>query len=399
MARIRVDPDNLRRASQQLLSIADRLRALGSEAYQITLDAPSYEGQFGPKARAMGMEAEARLRSQADRIAALSEELKARAAAFEAVDLEVLASFERLTQLLRGWIEQAKPILTPYTQIALFPWQKVDRHLRLGYLIEEPGDENGEGEEEEWSSPWWAPMIIGAEKVWSAFDASVGEPIRDLLTGRAEDKGLETDLTEVRICPLITTIGLPFSDVEAKENKWISGHMAFGSPPFSIPAIDPNSPEMKLKGGSPVWWLQVVDLANTLLSDHATANYMENLEANVDFKLYYSTYDDGMRIPGLTVTNNSEVPVLVARVEIHEWDRLSDEIRFVRQSHYIELEKVIRPGELELIYLESLEDHFFADARADVYIIAIGVTSNPQWGRIGWSIDPDGSAISLSPGW
>lgn len=57
MTHIRVDPDNLHRASQQLLRIADRLRTLGSEAYQITLDAPSYEGQFGPKARAMGMEA------------------------------------------------------------------------------------------------------------------------------------------------------------------------------------------------------------------------------------------------------------------------------------------------------------------------------------------------------
>ena len=95
----------------------------------------------------------------------------------------------------------------------------------------------------------------------------------------------------------------------------------------------------------------------------------------------------------------SEAPVLVVRVEIDEWDRLSDEIRFVRQSYDIELEKVIRPGELELIYLESLEDHLFADARADVHIIAIGVTSNLQWGRIGWSIDPDGSAITLSPGW
>ena len=72
MTRIRVDPANLRQAAQQLSGIADRLRALGSEAYQITLDAPSYEGQFGPKARAMGMEAEARLRAQADRFTALS---------------------------------------------------------------------------------------------------------------------------------------------------------------------------------------------------------------------------------------------------------------------------------------------------------------------------------------
>ena len=313
----------------------------------------------------------------------------------------MLASFERLAQLLHNWIEEAGPVLAPYAQYAMFPWQSVERHLRLGYLISGPGgdDDDGEGDEDEWSPPWWAPMIIGAEKIWSTFDASVGKPIRDFLAGHDDDEALESDLTEVQICPLISTIGLPFSDVEAKEDKWISGHMAFGSPPFSNPAIDPNSPEMKLKGGSPLWWLQVVDLANTLLIDHATANYMENLEANVDFNLYYSTYDDGMRIPGLTVTNNSEVPVLVARVEIHEWDQLSDEIRFSRQSHYVELEKVIHPGEVDLIYIEGLEDHLFADARTDVYIVAIGVTSNLQWGRIGWSIGSDGSAISLPPGW
>ena len=169
MTRIRVDPANLRQAARQLNGIADRLRALGSEAHQATFNAPSYEGQFGPKARAMGMEAEARLRAQADRFTALSEELESRAAAFEAVDQETQASFDRLTQLLRGWIEQAKPILTPYTQIALFPWQKVERHLRLGYLIEEPVDENGEGEEEEneeWSPPWWTPIVTDIAQGW-----------------------------------------------------------------------------------------------------------------------------------------------------------------------------------------------------------------------------------------
>jgi len=173
MTRIRVDPANLRQTTQQLSGIADRLRALGNEAHQATFNAPSYEGQFGPKARAMGMEAEARLRAQADRLIALSEELESRAAAFEAVDQETLTAFERLTQLLQGWIEQAKPILTPYTQIALFPWQKVERHLRLGYLIEEPGDENGEGEDEEWSPPWWAPLMISLSEGWDrAVDAT-----------------------------------------------------------------------------------------------------------------------------------------------------------------------------------------------------------------------------------
>jgi len=154
----------------------------------------------------MGMEAEARLRAQADRFTALSEELEARASAFEAVDQETQASFDRLTQLLRGWIEQAKPILAPYTQIALFPWQKVERHLRLGYLIEEPGDENDEGEEEEdkeWPPPWWAPIIISTENAWSVFDARVGEPIRNFLMGSTDDEGSDPEGMSINV-PVVT---------------------------------------------------------------------------------------------------------------------------------------------------------------------------------------------------
>jgi len=113
MTRIRVDPANLRQAAQQLSGIADRLRALGSEAHQATFRAPSYEGQFGPKARAMGMEAEARLRAQADRFTALSEELESRAAAFEAVDQETQVSFDRLSKMIRMFLEDASLILKP----------------------------------------------------------------------------------------------------------------------------------------------------------------------------------------------------------------------------------------------------------------------------------------------
>ena len=220
MTRIRVNPANLRQAARQLSGIADRLRALGSEAHQAVFRAPSYDGQFGPRARAMGMEAEARLRTQADRFSALSEELEARAAAFEAVDQETLTAFDRLTQLLQGWIEEAKPILSPYVQIALFPWQKVEQHLRFGYLIDEPVGENGEGEDEddeeedEWSPPWWTPIIMGTENAWSAFDARVGQPIRDFLLGSTDDEesdpeGMSIDVPVATQTPTLSQTASP----------------------------------------------------------------------------------------------------------------------------------------------------------------------------------------------
>ncbi len=70
----------------------------------------------------MGMEAEARLRAQADRLTALSEELVSRAAAFEAADQETQLAFGRLSQLLQDNIEEIKPILSPYVISASFPY-------------------------------------------------------------------------------------------------------------------------------------------------------------------------------------------------------------------------------------------------------------------------------------
>ena len=120
----------------QYCDIADRLRALGREAHGITLNAPSYEGQFGPKARTLGLEAEARLVTQADRTSALSEELIAKAEAFEAVDQRSSAALNQLGESMDEWMEQAAPILAPLVMASAFPWQLIQRHLRLGTLID-----------------------------------------------------------------------------------------------------------------------------------------------------------------------------------------------------------------------------------------------------------------------
>ena len=149
MTNIRVDPSHLRDVAQQLDAIVDRVRTLGNEANQITLNTPSYDGQFGPKARALGMEAEARLVAQARRLSSLSEDLVVRAAAFEAVDRETLTAFDQLTEVLQSWMDQASLVLSPLVRLANFPWERINRYLRLGFLIEDPGDGEEEDEDEE----------------------------------------------------------------------------------------------------------------------------------------------------------------------------------------------------------------------------------------------------------
>jgi hypothetical protein len=143
MTRIRVEPNKLRQTAQRLEAIADRLRSLGREALGITLNAPSYEGQFGPKARTMGLEAEARLVTQADRTSALCEELIAKAEAFEAADQRSLAALNQLGESMGEWMEQAAPILASLAMASAFPWQLVQRHLRLGSLIDTNGPSLG----------------------------------------------------------------------------------------------------------------------------------------------------------------------------------------------------------------------------------------------------------------
>jgi hypothetical protein len=135
MTRIRVDPKELRLAAQRLDDIASRIRALGREAREITENTPSHEGQFGPKARTMGLEAEARLLTQAERTSVLSEELIAKAAAFEEADQKSLEALHQLGESMNEWMDQATLTLSPFVMASAFPWQLIQRHLRLGALL------------------------------------------------------------------------------------------------------------------------------------------------------------------------------------------------------------------------------------------------------------------------
>ena len=96
MTHIEVNPSSLRQTADQFEATAARLRALAEDALQLTAGAPSHDGQFGPKANALGAEAQAALASRADQLEALSAELRARAEAFEVADREWQAAMDRI---------------------------------------------------------------------------------------------------------------------------------------------------------------------------------------------------------------------------------------------------------------------------------------------------------------
>jgi len=92
MSVIRVDPTQLRAIAEKMGQCQQAANGLAGDALRLTSGAPSYEGQFGPPVRAIGAEADGRLKRLADLLAERSEFLLQKSAAFEAADQGVAAS-------------------------------------------------------------------------------------------------------------------------------------------------------------------------------------------------------------------------------------------------------------------------------------------------------------------
>ena len=103
MTTIRVNPTELRRAALEIGQAADRFRLLADDVLRATQTAPSYDGDFGPQVRSIGMEGYARLKTEADRLSALSQQLERKAEAFEAADAQAQAGLNDVGRTLRSW--------------------------------------------------------------------------------------------------------------------------------------------------------------------------------------------------------------------------------------------------------------------------------------------------------
>lgn len=86
MAEIRVDPAALKSNAKQIMIVSSAVQKAGDLAWRSASGAPSYDGQFGPKVRALGQAALTRAKKQSASTNLLSGSLSKRAKAFEAAD-------------------------------------------------------------------------------------------------------------------------------------------------------------------------------------------------------------------------------------------------------------------------------------------------------------------------
>ena len=161
MTVIRVDPPDLRRNADHLEQFAEQLRALAETVLRSTEGAPSYDGDFGPKVQAIGMESQARLGALGDRVTGHALFLHTKADAFQAADLA--GSNE--------WGSSGGTWFSPSQSTAVVPgfsWTTIAEALGL----------EGPGEDE--CPPWWARFFPPLYFVWSLLcrdESGPGQPV------------------------------------------------------------------------------------------------------------------------------------------------------------------------------------------------------------------------------
>ncbi len=146
MTNIRVDIPLLRAQAQQMSEAAAELSAIANRLLSATANAPSYDGQFGPRVAALGPEAHAHLQQLANELAEEAEQLRAKADAFDAADQKARANLlgllGQMDALLMGF-----PLLNAYARRQAFTAADFERYLHLGSGTATPGDK-----------PWWEVM-------------------------------------------------------------------------------------------------------------------------------------------------------------------------------------------------------------------------------------------------
>jgi hypothetical protein len=127
---IRVDPEILKQSSGNILGIGTNIKETGQCVLNVSRLAQSYDGQFGPKVQAIGMEAFTRSQGLTSQMNDHSTKLQSRAQAFEAADIAGVAGVGAAVAGFTGGsaVWMGGPLLSNKLPINISDYSK------LGYL-------------------------------------------------------------------------------------------------------------------------------------------------------------------------------------------------------------------------------------------------------------------------
>lgn len=162
---IRVDTDFLRRSSGSINHVGEDLHSVARGILQAIHAAPSYNGQFGPRVASMGAEGHSRASALGTGISSLSDQLRAKADAFQLADQ---LSEERLGGLWLEARQASSGVPSTYALTTGLPLRLIAGYLRLGQLLQSGDDESGASNPPPW---WlWLPPFTFIAAAWWVLD-------------------------------------------------------------------------------------------------------------------------------------------------------------------------------------------------------------------------------------
>ena len=173
MATIRVIPSLLLEAANELQRISTEIEEVGGQVQTAASRAPSYEGQFGPKVQSLGAEAKARGCKLVQDLSALAEELRSKGEGFRSADLIWAEGLAGILARFETWLSSER--LLPMNNI---PIVFLSRLFTLSTLFSIVGGRPPD-DKPDWKPQWWAPTAIDGYELWSRFDESIGQSIRN----------------------------------------------------------------------------------------------------------------------------------------------------------------------------------------------------------------------------
>lgn len=358
MSQISVDPDALRQSAQRLAAAADRLRALGDEVSEVGSSAPSYEGQFGPQVNSLSLEASATITAQIQRLSELSEQLTAKADEFAQADQVSQSAFAALSTQIFDWLHSLQSSL-------------------LGPPSPQPT-----------STPVPTPQAVPVPT-----PEITGTPIPQPPSEYEVQLALNS---KYGFCVY------PLTDPDANENRIVIGQMTFGKGPYSLPpGPAPGRPWEGVTDNKFLIGMKVFGLLYDVASGYANRDIMENAAPNVDFRLHYSRYDEGIRVAGVRVDNQYDIPIKVFWADIYEGAELPDGSVLIQNAYSLQFRVLVPSGETEYIAFEGLPEGPFPNHSAvQVHVTGSTLEYERQYRRIGWRINVEnGEAHEVAPGW
>ncbi len=190
---IRVDPAVLKQCSGNISGVGNNINLTGQGVVGLSRSAPSYNGQFGPRVQAIGMEALTRSQGLSAQMNDHSTKLQVRAQAFEAADMGGVSAF----------IFSDPAFSNPNNLLVFgrFPDSSIEKYMCLGAASSAPSKFwTGGLVLDKWWEKWEAEKtlgFIGKSKKLPIFGETRGRPYKN---EKGEKLKLNFPVWEGRAC-------------------------------------------------------------------------------------------------------------------------------------------------------------------------------------------------------